>query len=76
MAQNGLCHPQIMRGLINLGGKIVAYELLDLKSSAAYAAPELMGFWWRETAEFLNENVTDFSQDWHNKVFKIFTGKD
>ena len=54
----------------------VAYELLDLKSSAAYAVPEMMSIWWRETADFLNENVTDFSQDWQNQVFKIFTGKD
>lgn len=54
----------------------VAYELLVIKSSAAYAAPEMMSIWWRETADFLNENVTDFSQDWQDRVFKIFTGKD
>lgn len=54
----------------------VAYELLDLKSSAEYAAPELMSLWWRETADFLSENVTDFSQDWQDRVFKIFTGRE
>lgn len=51
----------------------IAYDLLDLKSSAMFAAPETMPFWWQETADYLNENVQDFTQEWAQRVFKIFT---
>lgn len=52
----------------------LARGLLDLKSSAEYAAPEIMSFWWNETAEYLNYTVGNSTAEWAGKVHSIFCG--
>ena len=51
-------------------------ELQCIKESLICAAPEMIPFWWQETASCLQSNIPDLNQDWQKTVFKIFTTQD
>ncbi len=52
------------------------HGLNNIKSSTMTAAPEMMPFWWRETAELLADHFWEDERDlrpWQKQVLKIWT---
>ena len=47
-------------------------ELKDTHSSVMMASPEMMPFWWRETAGVLQGNIPLPKKDWELKVVDIW----
>lgn len=50
-------------------------QLDDVIYSLRFSAPELIGFWWREVATILSEEIPEPTEDWHFKLVKIFSGQ-
>ena len=46
--------------------------LKDLHSSAIVASPEMMPFWWRETAEELQHQIPMPKKNWEWKLVDIW----
>ena len=54
----------------------IAPILRDNKSSAAFAAPEMMGHWWSEVADNLQEYLGEPDVEWKRRVQAIFADKE
>ena len=50
-------------------------ELLRRKESIDFAAPEVEPLWWFLVAETLEDNVTEFVEEWQKDILKIWTNK-
>ena len=47
----------------------------DRRSSVAYCAPEMIGFWWHELAKTLNDEFGDDEAvlvDWQKRVINVW----
>ena len=44
----------------------------SLRQSVRYAAPEIHGYWWRQTAAALNQHAADHPQ--REKIARLFAG--
>lgn len=50
------------------------HGLERVQQSASFAAPEVMGTWWRKAAEVLSD-YPDQSKDWLLNISKVFTNQ-
>lgn len=53
-------------------------ELKSLKSSAAYAAPEMMGRHWNEGGRILRDHIPNTGDlaEWQGQIVNIWTARD
>ena len=67
-----------MRSLVDVIDAIVkvapdlSTKLSSVRCSAKYASPEMMGYWWNETAYVLNENARHHAKA--EEIHTIFSG--
>lgn len=49
-------------------------RLEDTLTSVRFAAPEMLNFWWHETASILNDEIPNPTADWELELVDIFSG--
>lgn len=51
------------------------HDLLALRSSTEFSAPEMMNNWWWEVADCLAFYVEDCDGPWQTEVHRVWKGK-